>query len=71
MKSAAEKITDPDARGVAEKAYGTLQKVADDGNAAENKIREARDIFKTSLGCKASGEGSTPAACTPLDLRLR
>ena len=59
VKSATEKIADPEARGVAEKAYRTLQKAAGDGNAAENKILEAKDvlaIFKTVLGDKASGE---------------
>ena len=59
VKSATEKIADPEARGVAEKAYRTLQKAAGDGNAAENKILEAKDvlaIFKTALGDKASGE---------------
>ena len=59
VKSATEKIADPEARGVAEKAYKTLQKAAGDGNAAENKRLEAKDalaIFKTALGDKASGE---------------
>ena len=59
VKSATEKIADPEARGVAEKAYRTLQKAAGDGNAAENMILEAKDvlsIFKTALGDKASGE---------------
>ena len=49
VKSATEKIADPEARGVAEKAYKTLQKAAGDDNAAENKILEAKDalaIFK-------------------------
>ena len=59
VKSATEKIADPEARGVAEKAYKTLQKAAGDGNVAEKKTLEAKDvlvIFKTALGDKASGE---------------
>ena len=59
VKSATEKIADPEARGVAEKAYKTLQRAAGDGDAAENKILEAKyalAIFKTALGDKASGE---------------
>ena len=59
VKSATEKIADPEARGVAERTYKTLQKAAGDGNAAENKILETKnalDIFKTALGDKASGE---------------
>ena len=59
VKSATEKIADPESRGVAEKAHKTLQKAAGDGNAAENKILVTKDalaIFKTALGDKASGE---------------
>ena len=59
VKSATEKIADPEVRGVAEKAYKTLQKAAGDGNAAENKFLEAKDalaVFKTALGDKDSGE---------------
>ena len=57
VKSATEKTADPEARGVVEKAYNTLQKAAGDGNAAENKILEdALAIFKTALGDNASGE---------------
>ena len=59
VKSATEKIADPEARGDAEKAYKSLQKAAADGNAAENKFLETKDalaIFKTALGDKASGE---------------
>jgi len=59
VKSAVDKIADPEARGVAEKAYKTLQKAAGDGDAAENKKlypKDALDIFKSALGDKASGE---------------
>ena len=59
VKSATEKITDPESRGVAERAHKTQQKAAGDGNAAENKILVTKDalaIFKTALGDKASGE---------------
>ena len=59
VKSATEKIADPESRVVAERAHKTLQKAAGDGNAAENKILVTKDalaIFKTALGDKASGE---------------
>ena len=45
VKSATEKIADPEARGVAEKTHNTLQKAAGDGNAAENKVLMTKDAF--------------------------
>ena len=59
VKSGTVEIADPEVRGAAEKAYKTLQKAAGDGNAAENKVLEAKvalAIFKTALGDKDSGE---------------
>jgi len=59
VKAAVEKIADPEARNVAERAYKTLQKAAGNGEASEKKNVEAKDaldIFKSALGDKASGE---------------
>mmetsp|Transcript_85261 Transcript_85261/g.241762 ORF Transcript_85261/g.241762 Transcript_85261/m.241762 type:complete len:1046 (-) Transcript_85261:483-3620(-) len=59
VKAAVEKIADPEARSVAERAYKTLQKAAGNGEASEKKNIEAKDaldIFKSALGDKASGE---------------
>ena len=52
VKSATEKIADPESRGLAERAHKMLQKDAGDGNAAENKIlmtKDAMAIFKKPL----------------------
>jgi len=58
VKAATEKISDPEARSMAEKAYKTLSKAAGDGSASESKKVTGEDalaIFKTALGDKASG----------------
>jgi elongation factor 3 len=58
VKSAVDKISDPEARGVAEKAQKTLQKAAGDGKAAGKKIEDADalKLIKEVLGDKASGD---------------
>ena len=74
MKSATEKIADPESRGVAERAHKMLQKDAGNGNAAENKILVTKDalaIFKTALGDKASGEEFDTVGLHSLGLRRR
>merc|ERR1719446_1193229 len=48
VKAATEKISDPEARGMAEGAYNTLQKAAGKG-AEEVTIVEAADVAKTLL----------------------
>jgi len=45
VKAATEKISDPEARAVAEKAYGTLQKAAGEGSDAAKKLEQA-DVLK-------------------------
>jgi len=59
VRSATEKISDPEARGMAEKAFKTLKKAAGEGATEEGKkmtAEEAAKIFKGALGDKASGE---------------
>jgi len=59
VKSAVEKISDPEARGMAERAHRTLQKAAGDGATAESKkltTTDALAVFETALGDKAIGE---------------
>ena len=58
VKAATEKISDPEARGMAERAYKTLQKAAGEGTIVSQKMETAvaLNIFKTLLGEKASGE---------------
>jgi elongation factor 3 len=48
VKAATEKISDPEARGMAERAYNTLQKAGGKG-AEEVKTVEAADVAKTLL----------------------
>merc|ERR1712078_206238 len=63
VKSAVEKISDPEARAVAEKAQKTLQKAAGDGKASGKKIEEADalKLIQEALGDKASGDDAFEA----------
>jgi len=58
VKAAVEKISDPEARGVAEKAQKTLEKAAAGGAASVKKIEEADAIkaIKEELGDKAGDD---------------
>jgi len=59
VRSACDKIADPEARSMAEKAYKTLTKAAGDGEASAAKIVTAADALgtlKAALGDKACGE---------------
>eukprot|EP00439_Symbiodinium_sp_Y106_P059383 s2085_g8.t1 len=55
VKSATEKISDPEARGVAEKAYKTLQKAAGEGaeSLQQMKVEDAKKQVSEALGSSA------------------
>jgi len=57
VKATVEKMSDPEARAVAEKAYKTLQKAAE-GATDKNVLKpeDALKVLKESLGDKAEGE---------------
>merc|ERR1719198_2795711 len=58
VASAAEKIADPEARGVAERALGTLRRAAGKGEETRKKVQqsEALALLKASLGDATSDE---------------
>merc|ERR1719281_1915434 len=56
VKAAVEKISDPEARSVAEKALKTLQKSAEGAEVRTVKPAEAEAILKSSLGGKIDDE---------------
>ncbi|CAE7447731.1 TEF3 [Symbiodinium pilosum] len=55
VKSATQKISDPEARGVAEKAYKTLQKAAGEGaeSLQQVKLEDAKKQVSSALGSDA------------------
>jgi elongation factor 3 len=53
VKGATEKISDPEARGMAEKAYKTLQKAAGDAVLQRVEAADALKLLKELLGDKA------------------
>merc|ERR1719316_2553148 len=53
VKAATEKISDPEARGVAEKALGTLQKAAAGAELQRVDAATAAQVLKEALGDKA------------------
>ena len=63
VKATVEKMSDPEARGVAERAYNTLQKAAE---GASDKVvvkqEEALKVLKECLGDKAEGEEASHVA---------
>merc|ERR1719277_1426485 len=64
VKSATEKIADPEARSMAEKALKTLQKAAEGAEVKNVTPAEALAIFKSALGDKASGDEAFDAVAT-------
>jgi len=58
VKAATEKISDPEARSMADKAYKTLQKAAGEGAASLQKADQANTLSQVMelLGGKGSGE---------------
>merc|ERR1719310_690361 len=52
VKAATEKIADPEARALAEKAYKTLTKAAEGAEVKEVKPAEAEAVLKAVLGEK-------------------
>lgn len=58
VKTAAESIGDPEARGIAEKAHDTLKKAAGDGNAAQLQLADVRKVLDTILAAKGASEDS-------------
>merc|ERR1712056_153514 len=50
VKAATEKISDPEARGMAERALKTLQKAAQGAEAKDIKPSDAIEVFKEALG---------------------
>merc|ERR1712190_63034 len=50
VKAATEKISDPEARGMAERALKTLQKSAQGAEAKDIKPSDAIEVFKEALG---------------------
>merc|ERR1719454_1518244 len=63
VKATVEKMSDPEARGVAERAYNTLQKAAE---GASDKVvvkqEDALKVLKECLGDKADGEEASHVA---------
>mmetsp|Transcript_5911 Transcript_5911/g.13184 ORF Transcript_5911/g.13184 Transcript_5911/m.13184 type:complete len:1046 (+) Transcript_5911:91-3228(+) len=58
VKAAVDKISDPEARGMAERAQRTLQKAAGDGAEALKKVQpaDALAMLEEALGKKGDGE---------------
>merc|ERR1711976_898473 len=50
VKAAVEKISDPEARGVAERALNTLNKAAAGAEVIEVKAEQALEMFKAAVG---------------------
>merc|ERR1719267_400330 len=62
-KATVEKMSDPEARTVAEKAYKTLQKAAEGASDKVNvKQEDALKVLKENLGDKAEGEEASYVA---------
>jgi len=58
VKGATEKISDPEARGVAEKALGTLQKAAAGAELQRVDAATAAQVLKEALGDKAGSDNA-------------
>merc|ERR1712139_743048 len=58
VKGATEKISDPEARGVAEKALGTLQKAAAGAELQRVDAATAVQALKEALGDKAGSDNA-------------
>merc|ERR1719277_313213 len=56
VKSAVEKISDPEARSVAERAYGTMSKAAEGAELKQATVESATAMFKAACGDKISGD---------------
>merc|ERR1712151_1012349 len=56
VKAAVEKISDPEARSVAERAYATMNKAAAGAEIKLSTAASAEAVFRESLGDKISGD---------------
>merc|ERR1719191_1011224 len=56
VKSAMEKISDPEARSVAERAHGTMTKAAEGAELKQATVESATAMFKAACGDKISGD---------------
>merc|ERR1719159_2236541 len=61
VKAATEKISDPEARGMAEKAYKTLAKSAEGAEFKEVKVAEVEPVLKAALGDRVSDDEASSA----------
>jgi len=61
VRAATEKISDPEARGVAEKAMGTLQKAAAGAELNNVDVAKAAQLLKQELGEKAGADDASEA----------
>jgi elongation factor 3 len=58
VKSACEKMANPEARTMAERALKSLQKAAEGAETKQVDVAEALKLIKTALGDKASGDAA-------------
>jgi elongation factor 3 len=61
VRAATEKISDPEARGVAEKAMGTLQKAAAGAELKNVDVAQAVQLLKEELGEKVGADDASEA----------
>jgi elongation factor 3 len=61
VRAATEKISDPEARGVAEKAMGTLQKAAAGAELNNVDVAQAVQLLKEELGEKVGADDASEA----------
>jgi len=64
VKGACDKISDPEARGMAEKALRTLNKSAEGAEVKQLQPADAMAVLKETLGDKASGDEAFEAMLT-------